>query len=659
STPGIQSTITNPAGTWIVNNSGDLTFTPAVNFNGPASISYQVNDDDGSTSDAVTMSVSVTPVNDPVIITADTRSTNEDTSVTFNVTSNDNDVDGTVNVSSVDLDPSTAGIQNTLMTPAGSWSVDNTGNVTFVPALNFNGPASISYAVNDDLGLTSAAGSITVSVNIVNDNPVAIADNLSTIEDTAMSFNPTLNDTDADGTINPAAFDLDPAANGFQTTMTTPEGVWQYNTAGSLTFTPVLNFNGAASISYTVGDNTGDISNAGLITIIVNAVNDPPQIGNKVFIATVGLNATGDLLAGGFDPEGTPLTVNTMPISGPSHGVITINANGDYTYVSNPGFTGTDIVVLQVCDGGLPLPAACVNMTLTLTVVMNQDPNVSTKRSTGIEDFPVAGKLLAAGDFDPEGLSLVVSQTPVSGPEHGSIVINTGGNYTYTPEANFNGIDTVRVQICDTNPVPSCTTTDLIITITPVNDAPILLPDIGTGDRNQSATGNILTGDVDPDGTLLVVNTTAISGPSHGVIVIDAQGNYTYKPEDNFVGEDQVLIEICDNGSPLPGLCVTSTLTITITDPLAGVIYIPEGFSPNGDQVNDTFVITYTGIEKVQFEVFNRWGNTVYSNDSYNNDWSGISTHGITIGKELPDGTYFYKVAIGSFKQVKSFTLQR
>ena len=169
----------------------------------------------------------------------------------------------------------------------------------------------------------------------------------------------------------------------------------------------------------------------------------------------------------------------------------------------------------------------------------------------------------------------------------------------------------------------------------------------------------MLSGDYDPDSTRLVVNTTPVTPPAHGTFVIDDAGNFTYTPDKNFTGEDEVVIEICDSGDPLPGLCVTSTLTIVVTDPVAGVIYLPEGFSPNGDHVNDAFVITYTGPDAVHLEVFNRWGNIVYSNDAYQNDWQGISTHGVTIGKDLPDGTYFYKVVIGQFQQVKSFTLKR
>lgn len=76
---------------------------------------------------------------------------------------------------------------------------------------------------------------------------------------------------------------------------------------------------------------------------------------------------------------------------------------------------------------------------------------------------------------------------------------------------------------------------------------------------------------------------------------------------------------------------------------------IPEGFSPNGDGVNETFNIT--GIEeypKNVFEIFNRWGDKVYDAQPYQNTWDGRSTVGLRIGgNELPVGTYFYILDLG------------
>ncbi|MGC3945426.1 MAG: Ig-like domain-containing protein [Chryseolinea sp.] len=658
-TPAIDASITTAEGIWSVDATGKLTFTPAPNYFGSASITYTVKDNGGAVSDPGTVTVTVNPVNDLVQIGSDSQSTNEDTAITFNATANDSDVDGTVVTSTLDLDPAMAGIQHSVARTEGIWSADNAGNVTFTPALNFNGVASITYTVNDDTGAVSQPGTITVTVISVNDSPVAVADAINTGEDLGVTFNPTTNDTDVDGTIVASTLDLDLATAGIQKTITTSAGLWTADNSGNLTFVPKVNYNGTATVSYTVQDNGGATSNTIAITVTVTPVNDAPVLPAKTLIVTQGRGATDNFLTGAIDPDGTSLVINTTPLSGPAHGTITIKPDGTFIYIADATYTGTDQVIVEVCDSGLPLPASCANVTLTITVVTNQAPIVSTKRPTTAEDTNSTGSVLAPTDADPEGLPLKVTTTPLNGPAHGQIVIQSDGKFTYTPDENYHGQDTVQVSVCDTSPVPACTNTELIFTITPVNDAPVLSDDVITGDRNAVTTGSLITGDYDPDSTKLVVNTTPVTAPEHGSIVIDNEGNFTYTPDKNFTGEDKVVIEVCDSGDPLPGLCATTTLTITVTDPLAGVIFVPEGFSPNGDNVNDSFVITYTGPESVHLQIFNRWGNIVYSNDAYQNDWQGISTHGVTIGKDLPDGTYFYKVVIGEFQQTKSFTLKR
>jgi gliding motility-associated-like protein len=83
--------------------------------------------------------------------------------------------------------------------------------------------------------------------------------------------------------------------------------------------------------------------------------------------------------------------------------------------------------------------------------------------------------------------------------------------------------------------------------------------------------------------------------------------------------------------------------------PISCELNIPEGFSPNGDGVNDLYVIR--GIKNYplnEFKVFNRWGNLVYSAKPYDNTWDGRATHGLVIGGEvLPTGVYFYILDFG------------
>ncbi|HET8830257.1 MAG TPA: gliding motility-associated C-terminal domain-containing protein, partial [Pelobium sp.] len=88
-------------------------------------------------------------------------------------------------------------------------------------------------------------------------------------------------------------------------------------------------------------------------------------------------------------------------------------------------------------------------------------------------------------------------------------------------------------------------------------------------------------------------------------------------------------------------------------------IYIPEGFSPNNDGNHDFFVITNAGLTPLVLEVFNRWGNVVYKSNNYLNNWDGTSNKGLTIGNDLPVGTYYYVVNYNSKKYVGFITLNR
>ncbi len=73
------------------------------------------------------------------------------------------------------------------------------------------------------------------------------------------------------------------------------------------------------------------------------------------------------------------------------------------------------------------------------------------------------------------------------------------------------------------------------------------------------------------------------------------------------------------------------------------VISIPEGFSPNNDGVHDYFVIVRPPNITLELEVFNRWGNVVYTNGNYQNDWDGRGT-GNFAGQNLVDGGYYYSL---------------
>ena len=107
----------------------------------------------------------------------------------------------------------------------------------------------------------------------------------------------------------------------------------------------------------------------------------------------------------------------------------------------------------------------------------------------------------------------------------------------------------------------------------------------------------------------------------------------------------------------------SESLATPLVIPGGTEIFIPEGFSPNGDGINDVFVIRNTGGQRVTLEIYNRWMTQVYRNEDYKNDWNGIANNGLRVGSTaqgLPDGTYFYVVKLENGKQfVRYLTITR
>jgi gliding motility-associated-like protein len=546
-------------GTIVINTDGTFTYTPNAGFSGTDVVVVSICDagTPGVTCVNDTINITVAPVNDAPIVDNEVITTNEDAPATGDLTdAGDSDPDGT---------PLTANTTPVSGPSNGTIVINTDGTYTYTPNPNFNGTDVIVVSICDagTPGVVCVNDTITVTVAPVNDAPIVDNEVVTTNEDTPATGDLTdAGDSDPDGT----------ALTANTTPVSGPSnGTIVINSDGTYTYTPNTNFNGVDTVVVSICD-------AGLplpgicvndtIFITVNAVNDAPIVDNEFVTTTEETPATGDLTdAGDSDPDGTPLTANTTPVSGPSNGTIVINTDGTYTYTPNTNFNGVDTVVVSVCDAGTP-GVICVNDTIFITVIaVNDAPIVDNEIITTNEDTPVTGDLTDAGDTDPDGTSLTVDITPVSGPSNGTIVMNTDGTYTYTPNPNFSGVDTVVVSVCDAGlPLPGiCVNDTIFITVNAVNDAPIVDNEFVTTTEETPATGDLTdAGDSDPDGTALTANTTPVSGPSNGTIVINTDGTYTYTPNPNFNGTDVIVVSICDAGTPLPGVCVNDTITVTV-----------------------------------------------------------------------------------------------
>ena len=146
----------------------------------------------------------------------------------------------------------------------GTLTLNADGSFLYTPNANFNGTDSFTYTASDGSAASDVA-TVTITVNAVNDAPVAVDDAAATSEDTAVTGNVLANDTDVDaGTTLTAILVANP-------THGTVTGV----RAGSFIYTPAANFNGSDSFTYKASDGAAD-SNVATVTIAVTAVNDAP-----------------------------------------------------------------------------------------------------------------------------------------------------------------------------------------------------------------------------------------------------------------------------------------------------------------------------------------------------------------------------------------------
>ena len=320
----------------------------------------------------------------------------------------------------------------------GSIAIDPvTGDVTYTPDPNFNGTDTFTYQVCDDDGNCDTA-TVTVTVNDVNDPPVANDDSATTDEDTPVTIDILDNDTDIDGTIDPTSVtEVSGPSNG---------SIAIDPVTGDVTYTPDPNFNGTDTFTYQVCDDDGNCDTA---TVIVNVTdgNDPPVANDDSATTDEDTPVTIDILDNDTDIDGTIDPTSVTEVSGPSNGSIAIDpVTGDVTYTPDPNFNGTDTFTYQVCDDD----GNCDTATVTVTVNDGNDPPVANDDSaTTDEDTPVTIDILD-NDTDIDGTIDPTSVTEVSGPSNGSIAIDpVTGDVTYTPDPNFNGTDTFTYQVCD------------------------------------------------------------------------------------------------------------------------------------------------------------------------------------------------------------------
>ena len=467
--------------------------------------------------------------------------------------------------------------------------------------------------------------------------PVAEDDNATTEEDTPVTIDVVANDTDNNGIDPTSVVIVQEPQHG--TVSVDP-------LTGAVTYTPEPDYFDETIpdvFTYTVEDIKGTVSNEATVSITVTPVNDAPRVTNDqdtTNFAAV-LEAV-SVLANDIDIEEDNLTASL--VSGPNNGTLDFRPDGTYTYTPNATFNGDDSFTYQACDDGSP--SACATATVSIFVrPFNYPPRAQADTFSVEEDRTLEGNVTVNDtDINPDDI-LTVDTDPVQAPQHGTVALQANGSFVYTPTANYFSTDSLAYQVCDNGGPMLCDTAWVIIEVIPINDAPVAVDDEFTVIEDEEIREQVLANDYDIEGSKLV-DVTEISGPTSGELMLLADGSFTYIPRRGFVGEDVFVYQVCDGQDPT--LCSQATVRLRIE---AGLLSIPKGFSPNGDQVGDYWHIKgITGYPGNTVTTFNRWGNIVFQVKGYDNQqilWKGEANRGVW-GNQLPDGTYFYVIDLSN-----------
>ena len=584
----VSNNMSSNGGTAVINGT-EIDFTPAPGFSGLDTFKYAICDVivpiDSIKCDTTIVIIYVPPINDQPVAMNDADTTNEDTPVIIDVVANDDDPLDPLG----DIDPTTVDTIPGSGPSNGTVTIDPvTGEVTYTPDPNFNGTDTFDYVVCDDgypLPSLCDTATVTILVNPVNDPPIALDDADTTNQDTPVLIDVVANDDDPNdpaGNIDPTTVDTIPGSGPSNGSLTIDP------VTGVVTYTPAPGFNGADTFDYVVCDDGNPLPSqcdTATVTITIDQSNNPPVAVDDVTTTDEDTPVVIDVVGNDDDPNDPagnidPMTVDTIPGSGPSNGTVTINpVTGEVTYTPDPDFNGTDTFDYVVCDDGTPV--LCDTATVTITVNPVNDPPVAVDDVTVTnEDTPVDIDIVANDDdpLDPLGNidPTTVDTIPGSGPANGSVTIDpVTGVVTYTPDSGFNGTDTFDYVVCDDgNPLPSqCDTATVTITIDPVNNPPVAVDDVTATDEDTPAVIDVVANDDDPNDPLGNIDPTTVdtipgSGPANGTVTIDpVTGEITYTPDPDFNGTDTFDYVVCDDGNPLPALCDTATVTITV-DPM-------------------------------------------------------------------------------------------
>lgn len=236
--------------------------------------------------------------------------------------------------------------------------------------------------------------------------------------------------------------------------------------------------------------------------------NTAPTAQDDTF--TIAEDTTLNASATATDAQGDSLS---YMIVGPTPAGIAFNSDGTFTYVPASNFSGTISFQFKANDGEFDSNVATITIIVT---PVNDAPVADDGTNTTPEDTPVNG-LVTGSDIDGDSLTFALD----TATSNGSIVVNSDGTYTYTPNANFNGVDSFTFVANDGTANSNIAT--VTITVTPVNDAPVCETPTAASyiwppnHKMVSVGAAMNTSDVDGDAVTVSISSVFQDEPTNGL----------------------------------------------------------------------------------------------------------------------------------------------
>jgi hypothetical protein len=456
---------------------GTLTYMTAPDAFGVATVTVRLKDDGGKanggqdTSPSQTFTITTTPLNDPPVPQNFEGNVPEDGRLLGKL-------------AALDAEGDSLTFEVFIPTAFGVLDIQPDGSVIYAPDADFFGEDAFAFWVSDGMA-DPQIGFGLIAVSPMNDAPpTAKPDIYSVIEDRPMTItNPNLgflrNDTDPDGD----ALSVD------TTKVTQPgHGTITVNANGTFTYTPTLNFFGTDTVTYLATDGAF-LSNVASVIFNVMNINDGPTAANGSFTTPEDTLHTGTFPAADVDGDALSFEI----LSGPIHGAVALGTAGAFTYSPVSNYFGPDSFTFRAKDGKLNSNTASI---LIEVVSVNDAPVGTQDTAETLEDTPLKVQAAALLENDLDVEEDLLTLTSVTNAVNGTVALDGDGNAVFTPSLNFNGQASFEYTISDGK--GGTATTTVTISVTPVNDAPVLAS-IGDQSVNEGDPLAFILSASDPD----------------------------------------------------------------------------------------------------------------------------------------------------------------